>query len=62
MSEEITNAELARLLMRIERKLDEAVGDHEQRIRKLERNLYVASGLSMAGGTGFGTLLSGWLT
>ena len=62
MNEEITNAELARLLIRIERKLDEAIGDHEQRIRKLERNLYLASGVAMAGGTGFGTLLSGWLS
>lgn len=60
--EPITNAELARLLMRIEQKLDAAVGDHEQRLRRLERNVYVASGVAMAGGTGFGALLSGWLS
>lgn len=43
------------LLIRIEAKLDawrDAQDDHETRIRKLERLVWIAAGLGMAGGAG----------
>lgn len=43
-------ASIERQLQRIERKLDKAIDDHEGRIRKLERSLYVSGGIAMAGG------------
>lgn len=60
MSEhEVTNAELARLLVRIESKLDKVAEDHETRIRRIERFAYVSLGLAGAGATsGVGALLA----
>ena len=49
MSEPVTNAELSRSLVRIESKLDRATDDHELRIRRLERYMYTAVGLALAG-------------
>lgn len=51
MAEEVTNAELGRSLVRIESKLDKVSEDHEQRIRRTERFLYVALGMAGAGTT-----------
>jgi hypothetical protein len=65
-----TLAELHRWLVRVEAKLDagldkvtrqvEAVtGDHEQRLRRVERVLYAASGLAATGSlTGIGSLIA----
>jgi hypothetical protein len=47
--------------VRIETKLDmwhEAANDHETRLRRLERLMWVAAGISMAGSAG----LSQWLS
>ena len=49
--EEVTNAELARSLIRIESKLDKHSEDHEARIRRLEKFMYVSLGLGSAGAT-----------
>lgn len=46
---EITNAELMRLLARIEAKLDLAIADHESRIRRVERTVWTSAGLAGAG-------------
>lgn len=37
--------------------LPKVVADHENRIRFLEKAVWVAAGLGMAGGAGLGTLL-----
>ena len=47
----MTPAELNRWLHRVERKLDKVTDDHEQRIRRMERAMYVAIGLGTAGAT-----------
>lgn len=49
MSYEPSNAELNRSLVRIEVKLDSVTGDHESRLRRVERTLYVTMGLAGAG-------------
>lgn len=60
MSDEPTNAELARAIGRIEsemasgfarleRKMDEVTGDHEKRLRALERWMWTCIGLSLTG-------------
>ncbi|MBX6357645.1 MAG: hypothetical protein IRZ05_17555 [Micromonosporaceae bacterium] len=59
MDDDLTLGELARSLVRIEMKLDQAIGDHETRLRRVERVMWVALGLAAAGGvSGIGTLLS----
>lgn len=59
MDDDLTLGELARSLARIEHKLDQAIGDHETRLRRVERVMWVALGLAAAGGvSGIGTLLS----
>lgn len=58
----VTVGELTRCLSRIEAKLDKALEDYEQRLRKVERALYVAAGLSLTGiGTGLTAVLGGGL-
>jgi hypothetical protein len=47
--DEVTNSELSRSLVRIEQKLDTVTGDHERRLRTVERWMYVAMGLGGAG-------------
>jgi hypothetical protein len=49
MEEEVRNSELARSLARIEMKLDRTADDHEMRLRRVERWVWIATGLSMAG-------------
>lgn len=39
--------ELYRWLRRVERKLDTVTGDHETRIRKLERLVWIATGVAI---------------
>lgn len=59
MHEEVTNSELSRSLVRIESKLDKVAEDHEMRLRRTERMMYVAIGLAAAGATsGLGALLT----
>lgn len=58
MKEEITNAELMRWLTRIERKIDDVIGDHEHRLRRVERVMYMTAGIALAGmGTGASSLI-----
>lgn len=40
MDDAVTNAEIVRSLQRIEARLDTVTGDHEQRLRKVERWVY----------------------
>lgn len=40
MDEEVSSAEIVRTLRRIEGRLDTVTGDHEQRLRKVERWVY----------------------
>lgn len=49
LPEGVTNSELSRALVRIESKLDQITGDHEQRLRRVERFAWIATGLSTAG-------------
>ena len=52
------------VLARIETKLDAALReaqDHEDRIRRLERALWMASGIATAAGAGLGTGLNALL-
>jgi hypothetical protein len=50
---------IERQLERIERKLDKVTDDHEKRIRALERSLWVAGGIALAGtGTGVVSVLN----
>lgn len=59
MPEEVTNSELSRSLVRIEAKLDRATDDHEMRLRRIERYVYVSLGLAGAGAaSGLGALMS----
>jgi len=59
VAEDVSNAELSRSLVRIESKLDRETDDHELRIRRVERYVYVALGLATAGAaSGIGTLIS----
>lgn len=55
----LTNGELGRWLTRVETKIDHAVSDHESRIRRIERSMYVAIGLATAGvASGLSSLLA----
>lgn len=49
VSGDITPAELGRSLLRIESKLDRAIDDHEQRVRRLERWMWTAMGFGGVG-------------
>jgi hypothetical protein len=56
---EPSNAELGRSLTRIEGKLDKVTEDHEGRLRRVERTLYVTLGLAGAGVTsGVGSFIA----
>jgi hypothetical protein len=58
MTHDVTPGELTRWLSRVEAKLDKVGNDHEQRLRRTERVMYVAVGLALAGaGTGIGSLV-----
>ena len=55
---DVSNGELSRWLTRVEHKLDKVSNDHENRLRRTERAMYVAMGLALAGGvSGIGALL-----
>ena len=50
MSDEgVTNSELSRALTRIEAQLGQVTGDHEIRLRRVERWVWIATGMSAAG-------------
>jgi hypothetical protein len=49
VSDDVTLGELKRWLDRIEKKLDTVTQDHENRIRRAERFVYIVSGLALAG-------------
>lgn len=56
-SADVTDAEVVRWLERIESKLDKITGDHEDRLRRLERAVWVTAGISGAGiASGIGAL------
>lgn len=58
-AETVTNDELSRSLVRIESKLDKSQEDHELRLRRVERAIYVSLGLAGAGTTsGLGALIA----
>ena len=60
MTTDVTNGELSRWLTRVEHKLDKVANDHEVRLRRTERVMYVALGLALAGGaSGIGALVGG---
>lgn len=62
MTDPIGIGELGRSLIRIERKLDGSLADHETRLRALERWMYVAIGSGAAGAAaGIGALIQGTL-
>lgn len=58
---EMTQGELTRWLSRVESKLDKVANDHENRLRRTERVMYVAIGLALAGGISGGSALLGAL-
>lgn len=58
---EMTQSELTRWLSRVESKLDKVANDHENRLRRTERVMYVAIGLALAGGISGGSALLGAL-
>lgn len=63
MDEEIGNAELSRWLVRVEQKIDRLTGDHEERLRRLERAVWIMTGVGAAGVTsGVGALIQGILS
>lgn len=45
----VTLAEVARGMIRIEQKLDRALADHEDRLRRLEKAVWIATGTGAAG-------------
>lgn len=55
--DEMTHGELSRWLERVEGKLDKQLDDHETRLRKVEKFMYVATGLSAALGSGIGSFV-----
>lgn len=58
VSGEVTPAELARSIARIEGKIDRALDDHEKRLRTVERWMWTVLGLSAAGAaSGFTALI-----
>ena len=58
MTEGITNAEIVRWLERIEAKLDKVTEDHEDRLRRLEKAVWISAGVGGAGvASGVGALL-----
>jgi hypothetical protein len=58
----VTNDELVRTMDRIERKLDMITTDHESRLRRIERAVWVMTGVGGVGITsGVGALLQGVL-
>ena len=60
---EPTNAELARSLSRIEVKIDKVSDDHESRLRKVEKAVYMSLGLAGAGvASGIGTFITSILS
>ena len=60
MTDDVTMAELARSMQRIESKLDQAIGDHEKRLRRLEQWVWTAAGAGGVGAlSGISALLGG---
>lgn len=56
--DEISNAELARWMERVEAAVMKITGDHEERLRQLERRLWIMTGLASAGAaTSIGAIL-----
>jgi hypothetical protein len=47
---DVTSGELGRWLMRVEAMLDKVANDHETRLRRTERVMYVTIGLAIAAG------------
>lgn len=59
----MTIAELGRLILRVEQKLDRVTDDHEGRLRNLEKAVWVATGLGGAAiASSIGALLNGFLS
>lgn len=59
---EMTMGEVARTLARIEQKLDAITSDHEQRLRRVERYVWVMTGVGATGATtGVASLVQGLL-
>lgn len=58
----VTNGELARLIARVEAKIDKVTEDHETRIRRVERVMYISVGLAATGATSGLSALIGALT
>lgn len=57
---EVTNGELARWLERVEKKIDVITADHETRLRRIERAMYVSIGLAATGATsGLAAMIGG---
>jgi predicted component of type VI protein secretion system len=48
----MSSGEMARSLHRIETKLDRAIDDHEQRLRRVERWMWTSLGLASLGAAG----------
>ncbi len=58
---DVTNAELARSIKRVEVKIDRISEDHEDRLRRLERAVWATIGFGLAGaGTGISALVQGF--
>jgi hypothetical protein len=58
--DEVSNAELARWMMRVEAKIDLLAQDHEDRLRALEKAVWIATGLGGAALTsGVGAIVQG---
>lgn len=54
----MTMGEMSRSLARIETELNKVITDHEDRLRRMERWMWLSSGLAMAG---FGSSVFAWL-
>lgn len=60
MRDDVTTAEVFRLLQVIDAKLDKLASDFEPRIRRLERWMWVSIGLGIAsGGASLASILGG---
>ena len=48
-TDDLTMAEMGRTMVRIEGKLDKVTADHEDRLRRLEKAVWIATGTGAAG-------------
>ena len=55
--ESLSTGEIRRWLERVEQKISLVTGDHEQRLRKLERFMYISVGVATLIGTALGSLI-----